>query len=450
MRGNRDGFRLGERLGQGGGGEVFAAVRHDGRAVAVKRLGTRSADKDRRASRWKDEMRIALALKHPNIAAVYGVDSDANGQDCLVMELVDGVDLNHLPAPLTMDATLHVARGVLAALAYAHKSDIVHRDVSPANVLLSWQGEVKLTDFGIAQAIGARPTTGAWVRGKVAYLSPEQAAADRVLDARSDLFSVGVLMYEMLTGQRPFAGASHEIIAQLLSERYQVRDIRAHRPDVPAAIAQVTMTLLQRDREERFASAEDALHALPVPDDGPGALREQLAGLREDESPSVDARPRPKRRRWPLALVAGAGLAVVWLLLSAEPTVDDTPAATSSATETVLSLSRDAMLGETMVGVRKAQKAVDGPRKPIAQIPADETRAHDVKRTSKRKSRQYSRKAASRLVEPEPLKQPTVLPEPASPPVQPRALGVHHYQPVGTLGVSAATQHEEKSYASDR
>ena len=215
-----DRYQVGEVIGRGGMAEVHEG--RDlrlGRRVAIKILRPDLAKDPTFQERFRREAQSAAALNHPNIVAVYdtGEDTliDPNGQDVvvpyIVMEYVDGMTLRQLLASgrrLLPERALEIAAGVLTALDYAHRHGIVHRDIKPANVMLTRNGDVKVMDFGIARAVnesGQTMTSASAVMGTAQYLSPEQARGE-VVDARSDLYSTGVLLYELLVGQPPFTG----------------------------------------------------------------------------------------------------------------------------------------------------------------------------------------------------------------------------------------------------
>jgi beta-lactam-binding protein with PASTA domain/tRNA A-37 threonylcarbamoyl transferase component Bud32 len=222
-----DRYQVGEVIGRGGMAEVHEG--RDlrlGRRVAIKILRPDLAKDPTFQERFRREAQSAAALNHPNIVAVYdtGQDTliDPNGQDVvvpyIVMEYVDGMTLRQLLASgrrLLPERALEIAAGVLTALDYAHRHGIVHRDIKPANVMLTRTGDVKVMDFGIARAVnesGQTMTSASAVMGTAQYLSPEQARGE-VVDARSDLYSTGVLLYELLVGQPPFTGESAVSIA---------------------------------------------------------------------------------------------------------------------------------------------------------------------------------------------------------------------------------------------
>mgnify|MGYP001190414687 FL=1 len=221
-----DRYELGEPLGRGGMAEVLEG--RDlrlGRRVAVKILRPDLAKDPAFQSRFRREAQSAASLNHPNIVAVYDTGEDILGDESasvvvpyIVMEYVDGQTLRQLLASgrrLLPERALEITAGVLAALDYSHRHGIVHRDIKPANVMLTRTGDVKVMDFGIARALAdasATMTAASAVMGTAQYLSPEQARGE-VVDARSDLYSTGCLLYELLTGRPPFTGDSPVSVA---------------------------------------------------------------------------------------------------------------------------------------------------------------------------------------------------------------------------------------------
>jgi serine/threonine protein kinase len=284
-------YVLERRLGGGGMAEVFLArtVGAEGfeRKVAVKRVLDELSRDPRFAGLFIAEAQLGARLGHPNLVSVLDFDRDADGRLFLVMELVDGVDLRGLlgTGRLPFSLVIYLATEILRGLDYAHAlpvnadgvRGIVHRDISPHNVLLSWEGAVKVADFGIAKAHAATYASGSvLLSGKPAYMSPEQING-RPLDGRSDLFAVGVMMFEMLCAVHPFAGASvQEMLGHVLyGDIPRVRDLR---PDVPEDLSSVVASLLARDLGQRMPSAEAALAALVACASCPKAGPEELSG----------------------------------------------------------------------------------------------------------------------------------------------------------------------------
>jgi eukaryotic-like serine/threonine-protein kinase len=294
-------YRFEQRLGGGGMAEVFvgSTVGAEGfsRKVAIKRVLPGYSDNPSFAQMFVAEARISSRLVHPNIVSVLDFDRDPENRLFLVMELVEGRDLDALVSsgPLPFPVIIYVLVETLRGLGYAHDlpvaSDldagdtisgmrgVVHRDVSPHNVLLSWEGAVKVSDFGIAKARAASEATASvFIKGKPAYMSPEQANG-QPLDGRSDLFAVGVMLWEMLCGRRLFSGEdTRSTLAAVLFG--QIPRPRSLRPDVPKDLERVVMKLLERDLPARYATAElaiaDLLECAEAPRDGRALLARTL------------------------------------------------------------------------------------------------------------------------------------------------------------------------------
>ena len=258
-------YRLGELLGRGGMAEVHIGqdVRL-GRSVAVKMLRPDMARDPTFQARFRREAQSAASLNHPSIVAVYDTGEDVfagNPVPYIVMEYVEGSTLRELQASgnrLVPERALEIVDGVLAALAYSHQRGIVHRDIKPANVMLNRAGEVKVMDFGIARAMadGASTMTAtSAVIGTAQYLSPEQARGEQV-DARSDIYSTGCMLYELLTGRPPFVGDSPVSVAYQHVREEPVPPSTVD-PDVPAAVDAVVLKALTKDREQRYQSADE-------------------------------------------------------------------------------------------------------------------------------------------------------------------------------------------------
>jgi serine/threonine-protein kinase len=290
-------YRLDQRLGGGGMAEVFlgSMLGAEGfsRRVAIKRVLPGFSDNPQFAHMFIAEAQISSRLQHPNIVSVLDFDRDADGRLFLVMELVDGKDLDGLASSgmLPFGVIIYVIGEVLRGLGHAHDlpasaemRGIVHRDVSPHNVLLGWEGAVKVSDFGIAKARQASEATASvFIKGKPAYMSPEQANGQS-LDGRSDLFAVGVMLWEMLTGRRLFVGEdTRATLAAVLFG--QIPRPRAVRPEVPKDLERVTMKLLERDLPARYGTAEQAIADLLECGDAPKNGREQLIKVLAERFP---------------------------------------------------------------------------------------------------------------------------------------------------------------------
>jgi serine/threonine-protein kinase len=282
-------YLLDHRLAVGGMAEVFLGrtlgAEGFSRPVAIKRVLAGFSENPEFAELFVSEAQLTARLQHPNIVSVLDFDRDADGRLFLVMELVDGTDLRGLLAtgPLPFSLVIHLGVEILRGLAYAHAlpdagdqvRGLVHRDISPHNVLLSWEGAVKVSDFGIAKARAATAATAtATVRGKPAYMSPEQAKG-QPLDGRSDLFSVGAILFEMLCSRPLFpTGDMIETIACLLHS--PIPSPRDHRLDVPEDLSAVIDSLIARDPARRLQSAAAASAALVACRDYPRDGRDEL------------------------------------------------------------------------------------------------------------------------------------------------------------------------------
>ncbi len=270
--------------------EVFLARKRGllgfSRPVAIKRVLPSFASHPRAASLFVAEARVSARLSHPNIVSVFDFKHDQAHGLYLVMELVEGPDLAQLlsTGPLPLPCCIFVAIEALRGLGYAHHlpqgeaRGVIHRDISPQNVLLSWQGAVKISDFGIAKARASSIASASTVvKGKPAYMSPEQAGG-RALDERADLFSLGVVLWEMLVGRPLFGGATvQEVLSALLFA--PIPSPRTLRPEVPEELAQVVLRLLQRDPSRRYGSAERVISELSACAAAPRDGRTELAAL---------------------------------------------------------------------------------------------------------------------------------------------------------------------------
>jgi eukaryotic-like serine/threonine-protein kinase len=279
-------YRIIRKLGAGGMADVYLAEDQElGRRVAIKILNDRHAADDSFIERFRREAKNAAGLSHPNIVSIYD-RGEAEGTYYIAMEYLDGRSLKELivgrgPAPVK--TAIDYARQVLAAVGFAHKHGIVHRDIKPHNVLVGPEGRLKVTDFGIARSGASQMTEVGSIIGTAQYLSPEQARGAQV-DQTSDLYSVGVVLYEMLTGQVPFTGDTPlEIAMKHLSE--VPRPPSELRPEVPHDLDSVVLRALAKDPGERYQSADEmdadlarVLEGLPVDPDTETAATAVLAG----------------------------------------------------------------------------------------------------------------------------------------------------------------------------
>lgn len=271
-------YRLLKLLARGGMGEVYLAqykgVAGFEKQCVIKKIRADLADQSSFTERFLNEGRTLVALTHSNIVQIFDM-GEVDGSYYLAMEYVKGTDLRQIlrrmgGLRMPVVCAVAVAREMLKGLGYAHRATdsagkllgIVHRDVSPSNVMISTEGEVKLIDFGIAKIQTMESSSGV-VQGKFAYMSPEQARGD-ALDARTDLFSCGIVLYEMLSGVRPFEGDSDLRSLELVKTHIQ-RPLSAYRSDVSEALDKILDRVLAKDRTQRYETAEafyDALEAV--------------------------------------------------------------------------------------------------------------------------------------------------------------------------------------------
>jgi TolB-like protein/Flp pilus assembly protein TadD len=323
-------YKILEKLGEGGMGEVYLAEDTElGRRVALKLLRPEAAHNDEPFERFRREARAVAALNHPNIVTIHSVESatpqaGADAVHFITMELVDGIGLDRrIPAEgLPPDRIFEFAIPLADALSAAHKQGIVHRDLKPANVMLTSDGRVKILDFGLAKLAfddggddGAEVTEAltqaGLVMGTVPYMSPEQVTGGDV-DHRTDIFALGVILYEMATGHRPFSGQSsaHLISSILRDDPPSVTEVRV---ELPFHFGRIIRRCLEKEPDRRYQSALDVRNELE-------ALREEVAtgvvAAASEAVPVAPPAPEPgSRTRWiPAAAVLTAILlaAAAW------------------------------------------------------------------------------------------------------------------------------------------
>src|SRR4051812_40433982 len=375
-------YRIERRLGSGGMADVYCAEDSQlGRQVALKVLHRRFARDREFVERFRREASAAAGLQHPNVVGVFD-RGEYDGTYYIAMEYLPGRTLKDLireEAPLDQLRAIDYGIQILQAAAFAHRRGVIHRDFKPHNVIVGADDRLKVTDFGIARAGASEMTETGSIMGTAQYLSPEQAQGQRV-GAPSDLYSIGVIMFEMLTARVPFTGESAVSIA-LKHVSEEPPPLRALRPDIHPRLEQAVGRALLKDPAQRYASADEFIAALEqaraaIASGDNGAGTSTFVPLVAEESPD------PRGRRWPfvvlalllLGLALGAGL---WQLLKTEQ-VTVPKVVGKSATNATVQLEKEGFKVRTH-GVESGQKpGVVVTQDPHAKTEADKGSTVDL------------------------------------------------------------------------
>ncbi|MEU6375095.1 PASTA domain-containing protein [Streptomyces sp. NPDC046909] len=378
-----DRYELRLLLGSGGMAEVHLA--HDlrlDRGVAVKTLRTDLAHDPALQERFRREAQSTASLNHPAIAAVYdtGEHFSYGAQlPYLVMEYVDGMTLRdalYSGPPLTVERALEVTAGVLEALAHSHQHGIVHRDIKPANVMVTWSGQVKVMDFGIARdARDVGMTQTSMVIGTAQYVSPEQAMG-HAFDARSDLYSVGCLLYELLTLRAPFTGDSPmAVMYQHVQEEPRLPSL--YNPEVGPQVDAIVLRALTKDPAYRYQAAQEMLADIEAFLGAQTVLDRAFDSVNEE--PDGDDTAESGRRRGSTAALIGTGVAVVvaalvlgWFMFGRGTADDGKTDVPDLVGQTLEEARRTADNVELTLTVTKREPCADQPKGHICeQTPLD-------------------------------------------------------------------------------
>lgn len=256
-------YKILEKLGEGGMGVVYKAEDTNlKRNVAIKFLPRQIASQKEEKERFKVEAQAAASLNHPNIATIHSIE-EINGETFIVMEYIDGVELKDKIAagPIKLNEAMDIVRKIADGLGAAHSKGIIHRDIKSSNIMITSDGKTKIMDFGLAKVKGSGLTTKiGTTMGTVAYMSPEQASAEKV-DQRTDIWSVGVILYELLTGELPFKADYDAAWAYVILNKDPLKPSELDRK-IPASVDSVVLRMLEKDREKRYGDTQELIRDL--------------------------------------------------------------------------------------------------------------------------------------------------------------------------------------------
>jgi len=381
-------YRVDRMIGRGGMGAVFQAANLAiGKRVALKFLDHEAARNREACQRFQREAEAAGMAESAHIVQIFDSGATDSGLPFLVMELLTGEDLRarlRREGRLSVPSALRIVSQVLRALLCAHEAGIVHRDLKPDNVFLCARDDdpsfVKIVDFGISKVARARAadtlTRRGTVLGTAFYMSPEQAQSFADIDGRTDLFSVGAILFEMLAGTPPHVAPTYEAVLIAICTHDAV-DVRTHAPEVPAAVAALVTRALQRERDQRFQSAREFLSAIAALE---GAIPQDGSAW---ATPSSNSQPaaRPERKRYG-TWVAGITAALAGFALTAYFVVrrGESSAVSQESTRPAPSAVPSAVLAPVVLPVTSAARAAptlsarapgtSSPRRPAAPKPS--------------------------------------------------------------------------------
>jgi serine/threonine protein kinase len=251
-------YKIIEKIGEGGMAVVYKGEDTKlKRTVALKFISPVKLEKEDTKTRFIQEAQTAAGLNHPNITTVYEIE-EADDQTFIVMEYIEGTNLRDIISsnPLTLSQSLDFALQIAEGLQEAHNRGIIHRDIKSSNIMITPRGQVKIMDFGLVKLKGATQITKtSMVMGTVSYMSPEQAASDEV-DTRTDIWSIGVILYEMLTGRLPFRGANDQIILHSIMQKKQ-EPLSTFRSGIPFLLTDIVDKCLKKNPKERYQTVTD-------------------------------------------------------------------------------------------------------------------------------------------------------------------------------------------------